>query len=147
MLEQPERTGGALGDDQAFLLLQEIEKNTSEELRRQRAHFRLAVKALVVLQPGNASDLLSLKLKGTTGDLSEGGLSALFPLPIRVGDVYRLQVDPKAVKLPLVFARCVRCRLVREDAFEAGFAFFSPIDLPESEMAKTNQSASGWQQT
>jgi c-di-GMP-binding flagellar brake protein YcgR len=127
-------TGGAIKSDDAFDLLQDLEKNTSEEIRRQRAHFRLAIKASVTLQSGNASELLSMKVKGVTGDISAGGTSILFPIAPRVGDIYRLEFDREALDLPLTFARCVRCRLVREDAFEAGFSFFSPITLPESAM-------------
>ena len=125
------RAADRLNEDAAFHMLQELEQNTPEEIRRQRTHFRLAVKARVILQPGNASQLLTLKIKGITGDISEGGCSVLFPIPPAVGDVYRLQFDRTVLDLPLTFARCVRCRLVREDAFEAGFAFFSPICLPE----------------
>ena len=121
---------GPLNSDQAFDLLQELGRNTTAEIQRQRAHFRRVIKTAVVLQSGNASDLLKFKLKGVTGDVSEGGCSALFPLPPRVGDIYRLEFDRQTVELPLTFARCVRCRLVREDAFEAGFAFFKPIVLP-----------------
>jgi len=122
---------GALNKDEAFAVLEELGRNTPEEIRRHRAHFRLAIKAAVVLQPGNASELMSMKVKGVTGDVSEGGCSTLFPIPARVGDVYRLAFDRSALNLPLTFARCVRCRLVREDAFEVGFAFFTPISLPE----------------
>jgi c-di-GMP-binding flagellar brake protein YcgR len=125
-------TSGSLGKDEAFEMLQELERSTSDEIRRQRAHFRLAIKTGVVLQPGNASERLSLKLKGVTGDVSEGGCSALFPMPVKVGDVFRLEFDRQALDLPLTFARCVRCRLVREDAFESGFTFFSTIALPET---------------
>lgn len=121
-----------LNDDEAFGLLREMEANTSDELRRQRTHFRIAIKAGVILRPGNSRDLLSFKLKGVTGDISEGGCSALFPLPIHVGDVFRLEFDRQAIRLPVTFARCVRCRLVREDAFESGFAFFNPIAVPEN---------------
>lgn len=124
--------GDALNKDEAFAVLQELSRNTPDEIRRQRAHFRLAIKVGVVLQPGNASELMSMKVKGVTGDLSQGGCSALFPIAARVGDVYRLSFDRAALDLPLTFARCVRCRLVREDAFEAGFAFFIPICLPEN---------------
>ncbi len=123
-------SGGSLDHDQAFDLLQELGRNTTAEIQRQRAHFRRVIKTAVVLQSGNATDLLKFKLKGVTGDVSEGGCSALFPLPPRVGDVYRMEFDRQTVDLPLTFARCVRCRLVREDAFEAGFAFFKPIVLP-----------------
>ena len=135
-LDQPAnsrgRAGKAVSDDDAFDMLQELQRNTTEEIRRQRAHFRLTIKAGVTLQPGNASELLHLKVKGVTGDISAGGCSALFPIPPRVGDIYRLQFDRKMLDLPLTFAQCVRCRLVREDAFEAGFRFFSDVYLPEN---------------
>jgi c-di-GMP-binding flagellar brake protein YcgR len=131
MFDELDDVAGSITSEEAFGVLRDLERNTPEEIRRQRAHFRLAIKAAVILQPGNASDLLEMKVKGVTGDISAGGCSALFPIPIHVGDVYRLTFDRKSLDLPLTFARCVRCRLVREDAFEAGFAFFSPISLPE----------------
>ncbi len=132
MFDDLEDTSKSVGGDDAFGLLRDLERNTPEEIRRQRAHFRVAIKAAVILQAGNASELMTFKLKGVTGDISEGGCSALFPIPTSVGDIYRLQFDRKSVDLPLTFARCVRCRLVREDAYEAGFAFFAAICLPES---------------
>jgi len=136
MFDDPPASGSALDSDDAFAVLQDLERNTPDEIRRQRASFRLAIKAGLVLQSANASELMSYKLRGVTGDVSEGGCSALFPIPLRVGDVYRLQFDRGTLDLPLTFARCLRCRLVREDAFEAGFAFFSPIALPETAMAE-----------
>jgi hypothetical protein len=120
----------SLGKDEAFDLLHELEQNRPDEIRRQRKHFRLEVKAGVTLQPGNVSDMLKFKMQGTAGDLSQGGCRILFPLPIRVGDIYRLEFDRKQLELPLIFARCLRCRFLREDAYEAGFMFFSPIALP-----------------
>lgn len=132
MFEDGDAGSGSLNNEDAFDLLQDIGRNTPAEIQKQRTHFRVAIKAEIVLQPGNASELLDYKLKGTTGDISEGGLSALFPLPTSVGDVYRLQCNRAQLNLPLTFARCVRCRLIREDAFESGFTFFTPISLPES---------------
>jgi len=131
MLDDGDDFGAPLSGDQAFELLRELEGNTPEQIRRQRAHFRVAIKAGVVVQPGNTSELLTMKVKGVSGDISEGGCSVLLPIPVKVGDVYRLTWDREAVDLGLTFARCVRCRLVREDAFEAGFAFFVSISLPE----------------
>ena len=132
MFHEIDESASKLNSDEAFNLLQELEGSTTEEIRRQRAHFRLAIKAGVILQSGNASGLLDFKVKGVTGDVSEGGCSGLFPIPPRVGDIYRLQFDRQVLDLPLTFARCVRCRLVREDAFEAGFAFFRTICLPDN---------------
>ena len=140
MFEDHDQSADSLSSNEAFDLLQDLERNTPDEIRRQRAHFRLAVKAGVVLQAGNASDMLSFKVKGVTGDISEGGLSALFPIPPRVGDIYRLQFDHNLLKLPLLFARCVRCRVIREDAFEAGFSFFSKISMPEGLEANSESS-------
>ena len=131
MFEDYEDSTGKLSSDQAFDLLQDLERNTTDDIRRRRAQFRIAIKSAVVLQPGNTSDLLRFKVKGVTGDVSEGGCSILFPLAPRVGDIYRLQFDKAALDIPLTFARCVRCRLIREDAYEAGFAFFNAISLPE----------------
>ena len=122
----------AVGTEEAFSILQEVERNTPDEIRRQRAHFRVSVKARAILQPGNASDLLDFKVQGVTGDISEGGLGAIFPIAARVGDIYRIELDRTQVDLPLTFVRCARCRLVRESAFEAGFTFFAPIALPEN---------------
>ncbi len=132
MFDDPDSILGSLDNDEAFGMLQELEANTTDDLRRQRSHFRLSIKASVVLQAGNASELLRFKVKGVTGDISEGGLSAVFPIPVRVGDIYRLQFDRQTLDLPLTFARAVRCRLIREDAFETGFSFFSAISLPQN---------------
>lgn len=119
-------------DEQAFDLLKELEQNTPEEIRRQRTHFRVTVKAKVILQSGNASETTRLKLQGITGDLSEGGCRILFPLPVMVGDIYRLTFDRKVLDLPVTFARCMRCHMLRDDAFEVGFRFFNVISLPEN---------------
>ncbi len=132
MFDDPNSSTELSEGDEAFGMLEELASNTPEEVRRQRAHFRLAIKTSVTLQPGNASALRKLKVKGLTVDISEGGCSAVFPVPTRVGDVFRLQFDATTLELPLTFARCVRCRLIREDAFEAGFSFFTPICMPDS---------------
>ena len=106
-------------------------------LSQQRAHERICIKVKVILQSGNSSELLSYKVQGVTGDVSEGGCRAMFPIPIQVGDIYRLQFDREQLDVPLVFARCMRCTLVREDAYEAGFAFFSKIKIPVKEAVES----------
>lgn len=130
-----------LDSNEAFDLLQDLGRNTPDEIRRQRSHFRIAIKTSVTLQPGNASEMLKLKVQGTTGDISEGGLSCLFPIPIHVGDVYRLSFDRNIIDLPMTFARCIRCREVREDAFEAGFRFFTTIRLPDMAHQESSHSS------
>ena len=125
--------------DAAGELLAELERNTPEEIRRQRAHFRVSVRAKVVIQPGNSSDVQRLKVQGVTGDLSEGGCRVLSPVPLRVGDVYRLTFNTNELPLPMTFSRCTRCQLLREDAFDTGFRFFSPVALPESLAARADE--------
>ena len=131
------RRGGAFGlasyiTEPKIFRNQAKEENTPEEIRRQRSSMRYAVKAPVTLQSGNASQLLDFKFKGVTGDVSTGGLQALFPMPVRVGDVYRLTFDRTEIDLSMVFARCVRCSLVREGAYSCSFRFFDRITLPEN---------------
>jgi hypothetical protein len=111
--------------------LADLSGQTTDKIRRLRAHERIEVRLRLTIQPGNASDLQRMKVRGVTGDLSTGGCRAVLPIPLRVGDVYRLTFDPDGMELPMVFARCVRCRLIREDVFEAGFAFFSRISIPD----------------
>jgi len=55
----------------------------------------------------------------------------MFPIPLIVGDTYRLSFENEPLDLPLVFARCSHCQLIKEDVYEAGLAFFTPIQLPE----------------
>jgi PilZ domain len=111
-------------------LLQSLERQQGEEVSKARMHTRVEAKFKVIVRPGNASDSLRFKLQGITADLSRGGCRLILPLPVGVGDVFRIEFESGEQRIPMVFARCLRCRLVREDAFEAGFSFFTPIDLP-----------------
>ena len=128
-----------LNNEVAFEMLQELERNTPDEIRKQRTHFRLTMKAKVTLLPGSASDMLKLRIQGVTGDISEGGLKALFPMPVAVGDVYRLEFDRSEFDLPVTFVLCRRCLLLRDDAYEAGFSFFAPISLPANVAVDAHQ--------
>ena len=91
-------------------------------------HQRFEIRVSVLLKPGNSSSLQA-PLEGTSIDVSDGGCMLQFPKPVGVGDVYQLDFDDERLDLPIVFARCRRCRMVREDLFEAGFSFFSSISL------------------
>lgn len=119
----------------ALELVEDLERNTSDEVRRQRSHARVQIKACVTVQPGNSSDRGKYQAQGTTVDLSEGGGKVLLPEPCHVGDIYLLTFDRRELDLPITFARCVRCSLIRENAFEVGFRFFAPIGLPVSLLA------------
>jgi hypothetical protein len=119
-------------DQDAFELMRDIERQTPDEIRRRRLTHRIALKVRVFVQPGNASDLQTLKLEGVLGDISTHGCRIMTGLPLRVGDIYRLRFDGQLSELPVTFMRCLRCHLVREDAFESGFKSFHPLALPET---------------
>jgi len=121
-------------------LLQSLERQKGEEVSRGRMHGRVETRLRVAVRPGNSSEGLRFKLQGITADLSRGGCRLILPLPVGVGDVFRIDFESSENRIPMAFARCLRCRLVREDAFEAGFSFFAPIDLP----ASLGQAASDW---
>ena len=131
MIDQPNNPGNP-NEPESSEFLAELERNTASEIRRQRSQERFEVKAKVVVRPGNTSDQALFAIQGMTGDISEQGCRVLLPRPLQVGDIYRLAFDESVFSLPLVFARCVRCRLVREDAYEIGYIFFSPLEMSSS---------------
>ena len=110
-------------------LLEEIERSTPDAIARERAHTRVSLRSAVIVQPGNHSQRRTLKVQAVTGDVSAGGCLVLSPIPLLVGDTYLLSFTRHEIDLAPILARCLRCRLVREDAFEVGFGFFQPIDL------------------
>lgn len=112
-------------------MLQDLERQTPDEIRRQRSSDRIEIKAALVIKSGDSSRSREPAVHAVTGDISARGCRMLSPVPIGVGDVFRLEFDRASIDLPIIFARCLRCRLVREDAFELGFEFFSPILLSD----------------
>jgi len=109
-------------------LIKDLERQGLDQIRKLRKSQRLELRVPLVMRPGNASSD-DWELSGTTADLSSGGCRAHFAKPVGVGDVYRLAFDDERVDAPLVYARCLRCSVVREDVFEAAFAFFSSVGI------------------
>lgn len=114
-------------------IVKDIENQSVEQLRKKRLHERLTIRTKVLLRPGNASEMHTMKVQGITRDLSNGGCLSMFPVAVQVGDIYRLEFSAENIDLPVVFARCLRCRMIHEQAFEAGFSFFNQISLPSAE--------------
>ncbi len=119
----------SLTTQEALEAMAEIEQSTPQQLKKMRSYARIAVRAKVIAQPANSSARNGFQTQGVLGDISRGGCLILYSDPLLVGDIYRLSFDRSVLNLEPIFARCLRCRLVREDAFEAGFSFFHPIDL------------------
>ena len=112
-------------------LLRSLEQQQGAEVGQSRKHARLEIELKVVVRPANASEHARFRLQGVSADLSRGGCRLILPLPVGVGDVFRLEFATGSGAAPMAFARCLRCRLVREQVFEAGFHFLSPLDLPQ----------------
>ncbi|MFI4893003.1 MAG: PilZ domain-containing protein [Phycisphaerales bacterium JB058] len=122
-------------DEWAQELLTELEQQTPEAIKRMRSSERHEVQSAVKIHPANASDFAKPTFEGVTGDVSPGGCRIMSSVPLQVGDVYKLEIEKGELDLPILYARCLRCRLVREDAFETGFAFFTTIKLDEARTA------------
>jgi hypothetical protein len=112
-------------------LLRSLEQQKGVEVGQSRKHARIEVELKVVVRPANASEHARFRLQGITADLSRGGCRLILPLPVGVGDVFRIEFAGAEPAIAPAFARCLRCRLVREQVFEAGFCFLAPIDLPQ----------------
>ena len=112
--------------------LAELEQSSQENVTRLRAHERLQIRIGVTVQPGNSSERSRSGLECVTADISDGGCMALSPRPLIPGDVYWLTFDPARLAIGSLFARCMRCRLISEDAFEVGFRFFAAAKIVDA---------------
>lgn len=117
-------------ENHATELLEELERGTPDVVKKLRAHTRLTIRANVIVEPGNQSERGTWRVQGVTGDISPGGMQILTPTPLKIGDIYLVSFDRTKLDLTPIFVRCLRGRLVRDDAFEAGLKFFNTIDLP-----------------
>ncbi len=120
-------------DDVDLMLLKDLEQQSIEEIRKLRSNERMDTKVRLVIQSGDSSRAGQLRAQAYTSDISASGCCVISSVPIGVGDIYRLSFDSSQLDVPLVFARCVRCRLLREEAFEAAFAFFSDVSIASLE--------------
>lgn len=113
---------------EAFLDLQQNSTTQSN-----RAHRRIQLKARCHVFPGNASQRGDGAVSTVCNDVSARGCRVISPMPLMVGDLYRLEFDDEQLDIQPVFCRCLRCRLLRDDAYEIGFAFFAEVELGEDE--------------
>jgi hypothetical protein len=111
-----------------------LKSNTEEAIQAQRKHRRFEIRSKVIIHPGDCIERGSKQWPGECHDISKGGCRILTPKPLQLGSIYWVQFEPsKKVQLDPVFARCVRGQLLRENAFEFGMCFLTPIELPEPE--------------
>lgn len=96
----------------------------------QRGAPRQQLRSKVAILPANPVDRPGHRMEGVCQNASNTGCRIVSTLPPIVGNVYWLEFDP-ATQLGKQYARCCRCRLLREDMYDAGFVFFVPVQVTE----------------
>ncbi len=98
------------------------------------AHRSVPTNVQLLIRPSNSSQRREAPMRGYCKNLSQTGCGVITDCPPRVGDLYRFEL-PSDVTHPIhgCHARCVRCHLLDEEAFEVGFSFLSPVDLKISD--------------
>ena len=130
-------TDSLFGMSDALEALSELENNTSEAIVAQRSSERLEIQTKVIIRNGNASQRHVFAIEAVTADVSNGGCMVLMPRPIMAGDLFWMSFDDSQVRIGSLLARCMRCRMVREDAFEAGFRFMNDVDLSSAVVSQS----------
>ena len=130
--------GKSLGSPATIAETQEavssLQSNNADAVAAMRKHHRFDIRVKAIVEPGD-SMLRSEESRSYSEchDISKGGCRLLAKRPLQIGSVYWIRFDPANLKVDPVFARCVRGNLLREDAFEFGMCFLTPIELPEPE--------------
>lgn len=109
-----------------------IQSSNAEAVAKRRQHRRYEIRTKVIVHPSDTIDRGEVRWLGECHDISKGGCRILTTKPLQLGSLYWIQFEPTDVQLDPVFARCVRGHLLRENAFEFGMCFLTPIELPES---------------
>ena len=93
-----------------------------------RSQGRSLVSAAVTLRLASTSQRAVHLLSGWTKNVSTTGCAFILNQPPYVGDIYRIEANQES---PFVLsgacARCIRCQLIDEDVFEAGFQLLMPL--------------------
>jgi c-di-GMP-binding flagellar brake protein YcgR len=125
-------------DAQTEALIDELAKSSNDAIKQLRTHTRLSVRAKVYVEAASLSHRSGVRLQGVTGDISAGGTQILLARPLAIGDLYQISFDRKELDIPPVYAVCLRGRMVRPDAYEAGLRFLEQINLPSASPKETD---------
>ncbi|MFT5523074.1 MAG: hypothetical protein ACI9HK_001018 [Pirellulaceae bacterium] len=118
--------------------LASLQQNNATAVRTKRNTARLSTNARVKIVAGSTSDR-GTPVNGVCNDVSPSGCRVISTVPLMVGDIYWVHFDKSSLELGPQFARCLRCRFMREDAYEMGFAFFSPVTLKQIDEQEENK--------
>ncbi|MEZ6109211.1 MAG: PilZ domain-containing protein [Pirellulaceae bacterium] len=107
-----------------------LDKSSDKVFQAQRAHARFESNSTITIKAANASQREDINFSAICNDISAGGCRVLSNKALMVGDLFFLVFERGQLDVPPVFARCLRCRFLREETFEMGFAFLTPVELP-----------------
>jgi hypothetical protein len=124
-------------DDDLFKLsdsleaFNELEKCTDRAILAQRSSERVEIRAKLMFRPANPSQRHTYAIEAVTADISNGGCMVLASRAILPGDIYHVTFHEQLERVGPLLARCMRCRMVQEDAFEVGLRFLQDIPLKD----------------
>jgi len=122
--------GGTATPEGLLSAIEDLAKNTKENVESsRRGNDRMTLNSPVELVPGNVSGRDGRKYDGNCRDVSNRGCRLILTQPLVVGDIYLLTIENQELSLDPSFGRCVRCHMIREDAFEVGLNFLSPVSF------------------
>jgi hypothetical protein len=119
-----------IGSQDAVAAADSIQSSNADAIAAQRKHRRFDIHLKIIVQPANSIDRAETKWLGECHDISSGGCRVLVQRPLELGSLFWIQFEPSEFSIDPVFARCVRGHLMRENAFEFGMSFLTPIELP-----------------
>lgn len=131
MMGESETLPGMFESSEAIEALKELEISSQAAVVQKRSKARLSIEIHVTIRRGDSSRRGELVIAAATSDLSTTGCRILSPTPILPGDIYWLEFAANQAGVGNQMARCVRCHMIREGAFEIGLTFFDEIDLSD----------------
>lgn len=131
MSENSLLAGNMFESSDAIEALKELEVSSQSAVMQKRTNSRVSIEIGVLIQPGDSSRRGERAISAATSDLSNTGCRLLSPSPILPGDIYWLKFEANDAGVGSAMARCVRCHMIREGAFEIGLTFFNEIDLTD----------------
>lgn len=109
----------------------ELERCTDRAVMAQRSSERIEIRAMVMVRPANLSHRHQYTIESVTADISTGGCMLLASRAILPGDIFHLTFHDELSNVNPLLARCMRCRMIQDDAFEVGIRFLQNIPLKE----------------
>ncbi len=124
-------SGSVFESSDAIEALKQLEISSQSAVLQKRGKTRLSLEIDVSIQRGDASRRSEMTISACSSDLSTTGCKLLAPTPVLPGDIYWLTFAQNEAGIGHMMARCIRCHMVREGAFEIGMSFFDEVDLSD----------------